>query len=269
LLGLVFAVGCTSQGTPITEVASPSATLLPSPSPTKTELPPTATRTQLPPTSTGTPTATSTHTVTPTSQPPELIIVENVACRTGPGLVYDIRAYLSQNTTPVLIAGSEDQAWWFVEEPQFEANCWVSTDFASLQGDLDLLPVFTPEPTPTQVPSPTSEEKGMKVFMVNLNTGGPFGCGDGLVYFYTGKQRTGDVERDISAAMNALFKLKTSSGKVFIYLGGSIPKPPDECEAQRIHDQVWETARQISGYRSITIRVNNKLLGDLIAVGDR
>jgi hypothetical protein len=93
--------------------------------------------------------------------------------------------------------------------------------------------------------------------------------------------------------MNSLFKLKTKdvggfynpvynahlyvkdvdvieeTGKVFIYLAGSIPKPANECEAARIHDQVWETARQISGYRNITIRVGNKLLGDLIAVGDR
>jgi hypothetical protein len=211
----------------------------------------------------------------------------------GPGLIYDVRAYLSEGVVPVLLGKSVDQTWWNVEEPEFKANCWVSTEHVSLQGDLDMLPVFTPEPTPTQVPTETPEEKGMKVFLINENTGGPFGCGDGLVYFYTGKMRSDSVERDISAAMNALFKLKTKyvgdyynpvynahlhvkqvdvieqSGKVFIYLGGSIPKPPDECEARRIHDQVWETARQISGYQSITIRVGTKLLGDLIAVGDR
>jgi len=60
-----------------------------------------------------------------------------------------------------------------------------------------------------------------------------------------------------------------ATGKVTVFLEGSIPKPPDACEAKRIHDQVWETARQISGYRNIGIRVGNKLLGDLIAVGDR
>jgi hypothetical protein len=208
-------------------------------------------------------------------------------------MIYDIRAYLSAGAAPLLLGQSEVAGWWMVEEPEFKAGCWVSTEYASLQGDLDLLPVFTPEPTPTPVPSPTPEQKGMKVFLINPDTGGPFGCGDGLVYFYTGKNRTDSVERDIKAAMNALFKLKTKyvngfynpvynahlhvtevdvieeTGKVFIYLAGSIPKPANACEADRIHDQVWETARQISGYRNVTIRVGNKLLGDLIAVGDR
>ena len=221
------------------------------------------------------------------------MIEQNVTCRTGPGLAYDVRAYLSAGTSPVLLGGSEYENWWMVEEPEFKAACWVSSEYAALQGDLDLLPIFTPEPTPTLSPTPTPKEKGMKVFLINPDTGGPFGCGDGLVYFYTGKQRTDSVERDIKSAMNALFKLKTKNpggyynpvynahlyvkevdvieetGKVFIYLGGSIPKPPNVCEAERIHDQVWETARQISGYRNVTIRVGNKLLGDLIAVGDR
>lgn len=216
-----------------------------------------------------------------------------MTCRTGPGTIYDIRAYLSPGAKPVILGHTEDNLWWMVEEPIFNAACWISAAIITLQGDLDLLPVFTPEPTPTPIPSPTPKIKGMRVFLVNLNTGGPFGCGDGLVYMYTGKQRTDSIEGDLSKALNALFKLKTEyvgefynpvhnahlyvkevdvieeTGHVFIYLAGSIPKPPDECEAKRIHDQVWETARQISGYRKITIRVGTKLLGDLIAVGDR
>jgi hypothetical protein len=216
-----------------------------------------------------------------------------VTCRTGPGFAYDIRAYLSAGVSPLLLGQSEYEGWWMVEEPEYNTACWVSTEYASLAGDLDSLPVFTPEPTPTTPASATPEQKGMKVFLINPDTGGPFGCGDGLVYFYTGKQRTDSIERDIASAMNALFKLKTKdvggfynpvynahlhvkevdvipeSGKVFIYLTGSIPKPPNNCEAKRIHDQVWETARQISGYRNVTIRVGSKLLGDLIAVGDR
>lgn len=208
-------------------------------------------------------------------------------------MIYDIRAYLSQGAEPILLGHTEDNSWWMVEEPDFKATCWIFSDLVTVQGGLDLLPVFTPEPTPTSVPSPTPKQKGMKVFLVNLDTGGPFGCGDGLVYFYTGKQRTDSVEGDISSALHALFKLKTEyvgdfynpvhnahlvvkgvdviaeTGHVFIYLAGSIPKPPDECEAKRIHDQVWETVRSISGHRKVTIRVGTKLLGDLIAVGDR
>jgi hypothetical protein len=147
-------------------------------------------------------------------------------------------------------------------------------------------------PSAPHVGSQTNSSPFKVTWMV-LNTGGPFGCGDGLVYYYTGKKRTGDVERDISSALNALLKIRTefvgnyynpthnahlhvknvevnhTTGRVVVYLEGSIPKPADVCEAKRVHDQVWETARQISGYRDVGIHVGNKLLGDLIAVGDR
>ncbi|MFN2213708.1 MAG: hypothetical protein ACK2UE_11615 [Anaerolineales bacterium] len=293
LILLVISSACSPSATTVLDTAPPSPTAEPSATSTSSPPPPTPTSTPLPPTATLTPTATHTLTPTPTSEPPALTVDQNVACRTGPGLIYDIRAYLPQGSTPLLLGKVGDQSWWMVEEPEFKANCWVSSEVASLQGEPDLLPVFTPEPTPTQVPSPTQKEKGMRVYLVNLNTGGPFGCGDGLVYFSTGKQRTDNVGRNIGAALNALFKLKTKyvgefynpvynahlyvngvdvneqTGNVYVYLAGSIPKPPDECEAKRIHDQVWETVRNVSGYQKVTIRVGTKLLGDLIAVGDR
>lgn len=289
----VFSSACGPVATTPLETVPPSPTVEPSATSTSTPPPPTPTPTLLPPTATPTPTSTHTLTPTPTSEPPTLTVDQNVACRTGPDLIYDIRAYLPKGSTPQLLGKDAEQAWLMVEEPEFKAKCWVSSEFASLQGDSALLPVFTPEPTPTQVPSPTQKVKGMRVYLVNLNTGGPFGCGDGLVYFSTGKQRTDNVKRNIGAALNALFKLKTKfvgefynpvhnahlyvdgvdvneeAGHVYIYLAGSIPKPPDECEAKRIHDQVWETVRNVSGYQKVTIRVGTKLLGDLIAVGDR
>ena len=293
LLVLIFASACSSEPAQIAETAEPSTTPVTTDTPTYTHPPPTPTNTEPPPTATHTATPTSTATATPTSQPPSIVVDQNVICRTGPGLIYDIRAYLAQGVAPILLGQTEDNTWLMVEEPEFKAACWVSSAYVILEGDAKLLPIFTPEPTPTPIPSPTPKVKGMRIFLVNLDTGGPFGCGDGLVYFISGKQRTGNLEGDISSALNALFKLKTEfvdgyynpvhnahlyvkgvdvieeDGHVYIYLAGSIPKPPDVCEAERIHDQVWETARQISGYRRITIRVGNKLLGDLIAVGDR
>jgi len=295
LLVLIFASACSSEPAQIAETAEPSTTPVATDTPTNNPPPPTPTNTEPPPTAThtATPTSTATATATATSQPPSIVVDQNVICRTGPGLIYDIRAYLAQGIAPILLGQTEDNTWLMVEEPEFKAACWVSSAYVILEGDANLLPIFTPEPTPTPIPSPTPKVKGMRIFLVNLDTGGPFGCGDGLVYFISGKQRTGNLEGDISSALNALFKLKTEfvdgyynpvhnahlyvkgvdvieeDGHVYIYLAGSIPKPPDVCEAERIHDQVWETARQISGYRRITIRVGNKLLGDLIAVGDR
>jgi len=294
LLQLIVISGC-SPGSPSVSEQSPepSAPLVPTSSPTITPPPPTPTETISPPTATFTPTTTNTASPTATSQPPTIVVDQDVTCRTGPGLIYDIRAYLLQGVEPILLGQSEDNTWLMVEEPEFKAVCWISSEYVTLQGNPILLPVFSPEPTPIPIPSPTPKQKGLKVFLVNLDTGGPFGCGDGLVYFFTGKQRTGSVEGNIRSALNALFKLKTEyvgesynpvhnahlhvtgvdvieeTGHVFIYLAGSIPKPPDVCEAKRIHDQIWETVREISGHRKVTIRVGTKLLGDLIAVGDR
>lgn len=297
LILLLIFTGCqasSTTGVDSTEAPlSPSSTLQLTPSPSHTPLPATETATPVPPTHTLTATSTDTSTATQTSEPPYIVIDQDTTCRTGPGLVYDIRAYLAEGTAPTLLGHNEDNSWWTVEEPDFNATCWVSAEFVSVAGDLETVAVFTAEPTPSLVPSPTEKQKGMKIFLVALNTGGPFGCGDGLVYYYSGKPRTDSVERDLKGALNALFKLKSkfvgehynpvynahlhvldvdvieATGKVFVYLAGSIPKPPNECEAKRIHDQVWETARQISGYRNVTIRVGDKLLGDLIAVGDK
>lgn len=293
----ILIAGCSPRN-PVSSVDdSPTPEITASAVPTSTTSPtlkpPTPTETPVPPTQT--PTHTPTHTLIPTatSEPPSLVVMQDSECRFGPGTFYDIRAYLSEGDNPVLIGHSEDDDWWNVEEPIFNVTCWLSSNQVSVNGDVSELPVFTPEPTPTAVPSATPDIKGMKVFLVALGTGGPFGCGDGLVYFYSGKQKTGDVARDTKTALHALFKIKSkyvgdyynpiynahlivknvdvnhATGKVTVFLEGSIPKPADECEAKRVHDQVWETARQISGYRNIGIHVGNKLLGDLIAVGDR
>ena len=297
LFVLLVLAGCNSNsptqktGGDVTLMAA--STVQPSPIPSITPLQPSPTTTSPPPTPTHTATSTLTATFTPTSEPASLGVNQDVACRTGPGLIYDIRAYLPAGTFPILLGQNQENTWWTVEEPAFSATCWVSDEFVTVQGNLDGVPVLTPEPTPTLEPTATPEQKGIKVYLVALNTGGPFGCGDGLVYYYTGKKRTGDVERDISSALNALLKIRTefvgnyynpthnahlhvknvevnhTTGRVVVYLEGSIPKPADVCEAKRVHDQVWETARQISGYRDVGIHVGNKLLGDLIAVGDR
>ena len=126
----------------------------------------------------------------------------------------------------------------------------------------------------------------MKYFLIIPDNGGPFACGDGLAYFYSGKKGKG-VEDDITVALDALFSLKTEyvgnyynpvyksslkvkdvdvdGGRATIWLGGNFVKPKSECEAKRIHLQVWETASQFAeiNHRPV-IWVNNVLLGDLL-----
>lgn len=193
----------------------------------------------------------------------------------------------------MLLGQSEDNAWWMVEEPEFKAGCWVSAEYVTLEGDLDLLPVFTPEPTPTIIPSPTPKAKGVAYFLIKLNTGGTVGCGDSLIPVFIGVPSLSGPEKDIRAALHSLFKLKVkdfgglynplhnahlavnnvtfnkTTGDVVVNLSGSIPKPKDECEYHRVRNVLWETVRSYPGVKSLSMWIGSRHVGDLIAVIDR
>lgn len=296
LLIIVFA-GC-NTGSPTTAAPvdidiEPSATVEPSPSPSSTPTQPTLTETAPPPTTTKTPTRTATSTPTPTSEPPTLVVNEDTVCRTGPGLIYDIRTYVSEGATPVLLGYAQEKDWWSVEEHEFNALCWVSASVVTVDGDIDSLPEFTPEPTPTIEPTPTAEQKGVIFYVVALNTGGSLGCGDSLIPVYTGVSTSGDLEKDIHNSLHALLKLKVkdfngyynplhnahlntgdvkfndSNGIATVRLNGSIPKPKDECEYHRVRGVLWETVRHYRDVSGVTFWIGDKLIGDLIAVIDR
>jgi hypothetical protein len=296
ILTLVL-IGCNAnQPTQIlptqkTQVVTPSPE--PSATPSPTPVPPTTTNMPPPPTNTPTPTETSTSTPTPTSEPPTLVVNEDAACRVGPGLIYDINAYLSAGAVPILLGQDRESTWWSVEEPTFNNECWVSSDVVSVQGDTDKLPIFTPLPTSTIEPSPTQKQKGVIYYLVALNTGGPVGCGDTLIPVYTGIPTSGDIEKDIHNALHALLKLKVKdfggyynplynahlntggvkynpdSGNVTVNLSGSIPKPEDECEYHRVRGVLWETVRHYKKVNGVTYWIGDKLIGDLIAIIDR
>lgn len=283
----------TAVPTAVVQVSHPTETFEHTPSATNTQYEPSPTWTLLPPTATFTPTHTSTSTITPTSEPASIVVNQDSACRIGPGLIYDIRTYLTEGALPILLGQDPANQWWFVEEPIHNTTCWVSDEVVSIQGDINSLPALTPEPTSTQAPAESQNEKGLKYFLISLNSGGPFGCGDGLVYFHSGKPITNNDEQNIKSALNALFKVKSkyigdyynpvhnahlnvksvtvdrASGFAEVFLAGSIPKPADVCEAKRVHDVVWGTVEQFSAVNKARIWVGNHKLGDLIAVGDR
>jgi len=294
---LLLLIGCTANTpTPIEEIQVTEAvtpTSEPSFTPSATIEKPTATDTPPLPTQTHTPTVTSTSTPTPTSEPAALVVNEDAACRIGPGLIYDIRAYISGGATPILLGLAQEEDWWSVEEPVFNTQCWVSSELVTVNGDINSLPVFTPEPTPTIAPSPTQEQKGVFYYLIAKNTGGPVGCGDSLIPVYTGIKTSGDREKDIHNALHALLKLKVeefggyynplhnahlntggisldkSDGHVKVKLNGSIPKPIDECEYHRVRGVLWETVRHFPYVKGVTFWIGDKLVGDLIAIIDR
>jgi hypothetical protein len=296
LVGLIF-TGCNTR-TPTesgSEAADPTPknTSEPSPEPSSTPTQPVPTDTIVPPTASLTPTNTSTSTPTETREPASLVVNEDTACRTGPGLIYDIRAYMIAGISPILLGRVEESDWWSVEEPDFNAQCWVSSSVVTVDGDIDSLPEFTPEPTPTTEPSPTLVQKGVIFYVVAKDTGGSLGCGDTLIPVHTGIPSSGSLEKDIHIGLHALLKLKVKDfggyynplhnahlntgkitvkkggGNVRVELNGSIPKPKDECEYHRVRGVLWETVRHYRSVSGVTFWIGDKLVGDLIAIIDR
>lgn len=222
-----------------------------------------------------------------------MVVNENAACRVGPGLIYDINAYLNRDAVPIMLGQDGEGAWWSVEEPTFNTECWVSSEVVSVIGDTESLPVFTPPPTSTLVPSATPPQKGVTYYLVALDTGGNLGCGDSLIPVYTGIPSSGNLEKDIHNSLHTLLKLKVkdvgglynplhnahlntagvdfkkASGNAVVNLAGSIPKPKDECEYHRVRGVLWETVRQYRDVKGVTFWIGNKLIGDLIAIIDR
>jgi hypothetical protein len=298
LLSIIIS-GCKPTSTPEptpTEV-SPAATDTPlPPTPSETPMPPSEIPSPVPPTPTLTLTASETPSPPPSLTPTPSLTEElaslrvdgNAICYLGPGLVYDVRAYFVEGDTALLDGRLEDQSWWRMILPRDEeVSCWIQADLVTVSGSVSSLPVLTPPPTPTLSPTPTPGTRGVRFYMMVLDTGGPFGCGDSMVYFYTDEPVKGTFEEEVEAAMNALFSIQSeyyfgyynpvyrsslrahevimgSNGEVHIKLSGKFAKPRSKCEAQRIRDQVWETAEQFPEIRHAVIWVNNALLGDLL-----
>jgi hypothetical protein len=127
-------------------------------------------------------------------------------------------------------------------------------------------------------------------YFVLPDTGGPFACGDSLFATGTGNVRSGDLEKDITTALNSLFStgvkyigdlynplyqsnLRVSkleiikgSGDVTAYLTGNFVKPKNDCDKARYRAQVWQTVLQFPEVSRFHAWVNNRSkLGDLLA----
>ena len=297
ILLILGTAGCSAspQATP-SDTAAPTATATAvpaseTPAPTLTATftppPPTATQTE---TLTPSPTLTPSETSTPTEEPVSVNVYSYTVCRYGPGTAFEIHTYFEADGTAWVRGRLENDSWYLIELPDSGETCWIFNQVVTLGQSVAMLPILTPPPLPTPAPRPTqtNEEKalGVKYYLIIPDNGGPFACGDGLAYFYSGKKGNG-IEDDITVALNALFSVKTeyvgsyynpvyksnlrvkdvtmTNGRPTIRLGGTFVKPRSECEALRIHLQVWETASQ---FNEVTARpiiwVNNVLLGDLL-----
>jgi hypothetical protein len=152
----------------------------------------------------------------------------------------------------------------------------------------------TPTSTPTETPTTTSKpysgslpENAIVIYLTQLGTGGPVGCGDSLVPIMIGVERTGDLEKDIQLAVNALFSVGQYSlslynatypsslrfsgfhldkGEAIVEFGGSYVKPENACDASRYRAQVWTTIQQFPEVIRAIPKYKSALLGDLLSI---
>lgn len=312
VLLLVILTGCNLSSTQEPPVVPSQPTQTPEPveqaaatntavPPTNTTVPPT--NTPIPPTDTPTATFTQTDpptstptdipTSTPTQEPASLVVERDAVCRSGPGLDYNIVGYQSAGDIPDVIAKSDtDPLWWVIAYEGKADPCWIADEIVSVAGAVASLPVSTPPPTPTAAAPSGIEGEGIYYFLVAENTGGPFGCGDSLLYIYPGIERTGDSVIDIQRALTALFANKHQyynglynptyrssftvtdvdivDGEIEmqVYLRGDFAVPIDKCDALRMRAQIWETIEtQNPESQHAVIFLNNALLGDKLVMG--
>jgi len=150
--------------------------------------------------------------------------------------------------------------------------------------------------TPTVTLAPTAENASLfksvpnsvHIFFIQKDTGGKY-CGDSLVEIGTSIPRTGDIEKDIAAALTKLFGFRSeyvgnfynplhaanfkvgsvnieNNDYVIIHISGSLKRTKDKCENQRLRAQIWSTFSQFKSSIPIDIYLAKAHLGDLINV---
>lgn len=111
------------------------------------------TDTPLPPSPTSIETLKPSATVVPTSTPtqaPQISVNENTNCRSGPGVDFLFQGVLRVGEVADVIGRSTLPDYWYVTSTQLpEVGCWLWGEFAQVEGDIEVLPVYTPAPSPT------------------------------------------------------------------------------------------------------------------------
>lgn len=272
----------------------PKITVTATPTRLMDTLEPTATETILPTntivaTATETPTDTATLPPTQTLEPASLTLLQDTACFVGTSFSNDLLSYVVDGSRFPILAGIEDQSWWFVRVEE-NKDCWIFGEYAAIEGAISDLPIITPSPPLETTATPQPSSYGIYYILIAKDTGGPFGCGDSLIQYYPGIWVNGDREDDILAALNALFSnhneyigdlynpmyqsqlrakgVETVGGEIIVQLGGSFVRPKDNCESQRMRAQIWYTISQFTSTKPV-VYLNNALLGDLLVVTNK
>lgn len=147
----------------------------------------------------------------------------------------------------------------------------------------------TEEPTPTHTPPPVAFKDAIWVYYIELETGGPDGCGDTAVPFSINLPKTGNIENDVTNAMRALLSYRglnfgdyynplahaemslssvdfnEKTGNLTVEMSGAYPSSRDKCDNSRVRAQVFKTVRQFKEVSGTDIRLNGNSFGDRVA----
>ena len=108
---------------------------------------PTETATTSPlPTFTLAPTLTATASASPTPSVPTAFFLMNANCRSGPSTAKEaVISFLKGDTTEIFGRNDElDDTWWYVQIPDSNGKCWVSTFTVNVIGSYDDIPIIPP-----------------------------------------------------------------------------------------------------------------------------
>jgi hypothetical protein len=142
----------------------------------------TAISTASPPGAVATSTLTGTWTPSQTPQSPitatpgQVFVAVSVDtnCRRGPGQVYDLLGGLMVGETAQVFAVDPTGRYLYIRNPDVAGFCWIWAEYATLDGNASLLPVYTPEPTPTPLFTPTPPAEFTVAYTHLVNCGGSY-----------------------------------------------------------------------------------------------
>ena len=115
------------------------------------------------------PTLTPTATLSPTpvfsATPvvPQIRVSVPTNCRVGPGRVYDRVGALLLGEVAEVVGRNPESNYWLIRNPRSDGFCWLWGEYATLTGNLSVLPVYTPPPTPTPTPNFAALYRGIDV----------------------------------------------------------------------------------------------------------
>ena len=101
---------------------------------------------------------TPTIALTPTPLIPIVTVSQNTNCRTGPSTQYDLIGALLVGETAEVVGKNSATNYLVIKTPGGSGTCWLWGQYATVSGNISLIPEVAIPPTPTPSPTPTPAE---------------------------------------------------------------------------------------------------------------